>query len=304
MGGPASFNFAKSLYLVIPSIFGYTFSYASYPTLSRLFIEGNQKEIRRIVHKTLNEIFFLALPFVITLMVLRVPLVRLVFGIFPNTAFTLDNTYQVAWILLFFSFGLIFITARWFVFNLFYASKNTILPSIVSIFTLTSVIGLSILFTNLLSHNPNYAISTIDWHYSNFLSRADEPSRAGVAGISMAMSLVYSIELIIMLILFNRFKIGIKKLATDLSKKIVAGGWMLVFMYLTFKTWNVITYIPESADSLYKGSTSLNLFILTTVTVIPGFMIYYLICKLLRVEELKLLRRYLNPIFKIGGLRI
>ncbi|MDQ7020484.1 MAG: hypothetical protein Q9M91_01420, partial [Candidatus Dojkabacteria bacterium] len=95
-----------------------------------------------------------------------------------------------------------------------------------------------------------------------------------------------------------------KKLATDLSKKIVAGGWMLVFMYLTFKTWNVITYIPESADSLYKGSTSLNLFILTTVTVIPGFMIYYLICKLLRVEELKLLRRYLNPIFKIGGLRI
>src|SRR5690606_29521232 len=52
LGGPAALNLAISLYLVIPSVFGYTFSYASYPTLSRLFIEKNLSKLREIFFKT------------------------------------------------------------------------------------------------------------------------------------------------------------------------------------------------------------------------------------------------------------
>lgn len=305
IAGPATFNFAKSIYLVIPSLFGYTFSAASYPMLSKLFYEKDHEKIRSIVRKTISEIFFLALPFVVTLLVLRVPLVRLLFGIFPGTNFTLDNTYQVAWILLFFTFGLVFITARWFVFSLFYAAKDTVLPSIVSICSLISVITLSMLFTNFLSHTPDYAISAINWDLQNFLTRGE--GQAGVAGISLAMSVVYTVEFIVLLAVFNRFKlkIGFRKLFKSLSKKFVAAGAMFVTMYFTYKIWIVISYVlPDVASQVYKGSTTINLLIMTIITVIPGFMVYFLVCHLLRVQELKIFSRYLNPVFKLGGLKI
>ncbi|MCA9381612.1 hypothetical protein KC678_05075 [Candidatus Dojkabacteria bacterium] len=307
-GGPAALTFAKSIYLVVPALFGYTFSYASYPTLAKLFIKKEYKEARILINRNLNQIIFMALPFVVTIMVLRVPIVRLFFGLIPGTELSLIGTYQVAWLLLFFSFGLPFITARWFLFSTYYAIKDTLIPSIVSFLSLTSVVVLSILFTNLLSHTPDFSISSIDWSIANFFSRAETPLRPGVGGISLAMSITYSVEFIILIYIFNRRKLnlGLRKLVTDLSKKMVAATIMFLFMYFTYKTWVPLSIaFPESTKStFFIGSTTLNLFLLTLVTVAPGFLIYYLICHYFRVEDLTILKKFLNPIFKVGGLRI
>lgn len=307
IGGPAALDFAHSIYMIIPNLFGFTFSYASYPTISRLFVEENFKKIRSIVVKTVNEMFFLSIPIVVVILVMRVPIVRLFFGLLPGTQLSLDGTYQVAWVLLGFGFGLVFITARWFIFSLFYASKDTILPSIVSLVSFISVIGLSIGLTNLFSYNTEYALEATTFSIHNFFNRADIPLNPGVGGISFAMSIVYSIEFLVMLVLFNfrKVNIGLKKLFNLLGRKIIAGGFMFLFVYFTFKIWDVFSYaLPERAIEYYGGSTTFNLIVLSTITVVPGFMIYFLICHLLKVEELKILRKYLNPIFKLGGLYI
>ena len=308
LGGPAALTYAKSLYLVVPTLFGYTFSYASYPTIAVYFLKKRYDEIREIVQNNLNQIFFIALPFVVTILVLRVPLVRLFFGLIPGTEFSLIGTYQVAWILLFFSFGLIFITARWFLFSLFYAAKDTVIPSIVSIGSLVSVIFLSLLFTNFLSYNENFAISSIQWNINHLFERSSPAYRPGVGGISLAISITYSIEFFILLFLFNykKLKIGLRKLFNDLLKKFLAALVMFLFMYFTYKTWIPLSYaIPESTfHNGFTGSTTLNLFILTLTTIIPGFLIYYLVCYYLKVKELRIFKRFLNPIFKIGGLKI
>jgi len=376
LGGAQALNLATSLYLLVPSVFGYTFSYASYPTLSKLYIKQDYVKIKYIVLKTINEIFFLAIPFVLTIMVLRVPIVRLTYGIVPNTNLSLEGSYQIAWVLLFFTPGLVFITARWFVLSLYYAAKDTITPLMVTAFSLFSVVGLSILLTNFFSYNQEYSINelfkrfvfvfdnfspnlnlsntiyvllalacffwigyliyqvityklyrgfiglilgtvlllltinsmdilTFDLNINQFVVRSD--GKAAVAGISFAMSIVYSIEFIILLYIFNRNKvnIGLKKVISSTSKKFVAGGSMLVFMYLLYKTWTAISYsIPDVAENDYVGSTTFNLILLTLVTVVPSFLLYYLICYLLKVEELVILRKFLNPIFKLGGLNI
>ncbi len=308
LGGPAALTYAKSLYLVVPTLFGYTFSYASYPTISVFFLKKKYDEIKTLVQQNLNQIIFMSLPFVVTIMVLRVPIVRLFFGIIPGTELSLVGTYQVAWILLFFTFGLVFITSRWFLFSLFYAAKDTLIPSIVSIFSLISVIVLSILFTNFLSYNENFAISTIEWDPSHFFVRSDPAYRPGVGGISLAMSVTYTIEFFVLLFLFNysKMRIGLKTLLLDFSKKFLAAFIMFLFMYFTYKTWIPLSYsIPESTDTrFYFGSTTLNLLMLTTITVAPGFLIYYLICHYFKVKELRILRKFLNPIFRFGGLRI
>ncbi len=391
IAGPATLNYAKSLYLVIPSMFGYTFSYASYPMISKLYFEKNFSKVKEIAQKTINEIIFMAIPFVVVLIVLRVPIVRLVYGIIPGTAFTLQDSYQVAWILFFFSFGLIFITARWFVFSMFYATKDTIIPSIVTAFSLGGVILLSIFFTNLLSYNTQFAVSNIEVNpqgdsifsttafiifsgfaslgtgvlylsyrvlrmflilisnsykklgemifaipvrekrsiklinktifitianvilvvlgvvlLSNsdiqyFLNRSPEPNRAGVGGISLAMSVVYTIEFMLMVLLFSRTKLDLDlpTLVKSISKKFIAAICMFGFMYYTYKLWHAWSYTDN-----FTGSTSLNMLILTVVTTVPGFMIYYLVSLLFKIEELSILRKYLNPIFRFGGLEI
>lgn len=308
IAGPAALNFAKSLYLLIPSLFGYTFSYASYPTLARLFNKKDYDQIKQIAQKTIQEIFFISIPFVVTLMVLRVPVVRLVYGILPNTSFSLDDTYQVAWLMLFFSVGLIFITARWFLFSMFYAARDTLTPSLVTIGSLIGVVLFSTLFTNFLSYNTDFAISSIDWNFNNLFSRSPVPNRAGVGGIALAMSFVYSIEFIVMLILFHKkkLKMDVRSMLESSFKKFVAGATMFVVMYFTYKTWLVLAYaLPDQASTTtYSGSTTINLLILTTITTVTGFLVYFLMSHLLKIHELKVLSKYLNPIFKIGGLKI
>ncbi|MCA9379109.1 hypothetical protein KC640_01650, partial [Candidatus Dojkabacteria bacterium] len=109
-----AFYFASSLALVIPTLFGYTFSVASFPLLSSLYSQERFQEVGELVTKTLNQILFLSLPFVIAAMILRLPVVRLVYGVLPDTEFNRESSVAVAWILLFFSVGLVFTAMKWY----------------------------------------------------------------------------------------------------------------------------------------------------------------------------------------------
>src|SRR5690606_24721619 len=100
-------------------------------------------------------------------------------------------------------------------------------------------------------------------------------------------------------------KLDFKVLFNSIFRKLIAGSAMFVVMYLVYKTWNVLTYaLPVSATFSYRGSTTINLFLLTFITVATSFFVYYLVCLFFRVEELKILKKYLNPIFRIGGVEI
>lgn len=301
----AALTYANSLSLVIPSLFGYTFAIPAFTVLSELFEDKDLKGAESVIIKTLNEILFFSLPFIVALLVLRVPIVRLVFGIIPNTNFSLEDTYQTSWILLWFAVGHVFVCGRWFMYRVFYAAKDTIIPFVVSFISLILTIFFSIIFTNLFSHSTDFAIMHTQFSLENLLTRADGP--AAVGGIALGMSIAYTFEFVLMLILFHyrKLKLNLRLLYSTTIRKFIAGGLMFVIMYLMYKTWNVLTYaLPVTASEGYFGSTTVNLIILTSITVITSFLVYYLLCMLLKVEELRVLRRYLNPIFKLGGLRI
>ncbi len=305
IGGLASLNYANSISLIVPSLFGATFAYASFTTLTELFEDQDWDKIKYIITKTLNEMFFLALPFVITILILRVAIVRLAFGILPNTRLDLEGTYQIAWVLLWFAVGHIFICGKWFMYRVFYAARQTLVPLIVSIISLILTVVLGVLFTNLFSHNSEFSITSTTLSLDNFFTRGN--SIAAVGGIALGMSIAYSIEFLILFVIFNSTKVrlNLRSLTVSLGKKLIAGISMFVVMYAIYKTWNILTYaLPVSASLAYRGSTTINLLMLTLITVFTSFMVYYLVCLFFRVEELKILKRYLNPIFRIGGLRI
>lgn len=304
-GNLAALTYANSLSLVIPSLFGYTFAVPAFTVLSEFFEEKNHEKAHSVIIKTLNEMLFLSLPFIISFLVLRVPIVRLVFGIIPKTNFALEDTTLTAWILLWFTVGHIFVCGRWFMYRVFYAAKDTRIPFLVSFVSLFLTIFLSIIFSNLFSHNKDFAISATVVTLENLLTR--DTSVAALGGIALAMSIAYSIEFFALMILFSKTKIKIKwsELIKTTLPKFIAGGVMILVMYFMYKIWNFVAYaLPVSATEGYLGSTTINLIFLTVVTMVTSFMVYYLVSLLLRVEELKILRRYLNPIFRIGGLRI
>lgn len=304
-GGIAALTFAEQISTFVPNVFAFTFAMASFPKLSEHFVDKNYEKIKYIVIKTLNEMLFLVIPVVVAILVLRVPIVRLVFGSMPGTALDLEDTYQIAWVLMLFALGHIFICGKWFLYRVFYAAKDTKTPLFTSFFSFAVSIILAILFTNLFSHNTNFAITDTVFTVENFLTRGDFPAAAG--GIALGLSVGYLIEFFMLLVLFKRknFSLGITELFKTTGKKLFAGSIMFVVMYSIYRLWNSLSYIlPDRGNTGFTGSTTLNLLILTSITLFTSAFVYYLVCLLLRVEELKILRRYLNPVFRIGGIKI
>jgi putative peptidoglycan lipid II flippase len=296
-------SYANSLALVIPSLFGYSFAVASFPTISKLYTNGKFEEIAEIVADTLNNIFFLAIPFTITLVILRLPAVRLTFGLLPGTAFGREDTVMVAWILLFMGFGLVFTTAKWYLYRLFYAAKNTVIPLLISLVALVVTVASTILFTNLLSHAPGLTLAGIDWSIENFLTRGT--SEAAAAGAAVGITIGTIVEFFVLIVCINKFamRLDFANLFDGLKRKMVPTVAMTLVMYMMFKTWDYLSF-PIDATPGFSGSTTVNLTVLTGVTVLTSFMVYFLLCHLFQVEVLKILRRYLNPVFKLGGLQI
>lgn len=304
-GGISALTFAEQISTFVPNVFAFTFAMASFPKLSEHFSEKNFDKVRYIVIKSLNEMLFLVVPVVITILVLRVPIVRLIFGSMPGTALDLEDTYQIAWVLMLFAIGHIFICGKWFLYRVYYAAKDTRTPLFTSIVSFVISILTAVLFTNLFSHNKNFAISDTVITLENFLTRGDHAAAAG--GVAFGLSIGYIIEFLLLVLVFNKrnFSLGVKKLFLTTGKKLIAGAVMFIVMYGMYRLWNSFSYIfPESGNPGFTGSTTLNLLILTGVTAVTSAFVYYLVCLLLKVEELKILKRYLNPVFKIGGIKI
>jgi putative peptidoglycan lipid II flippase len=304
VGGPAAFNFANSISLFVPQLFAFTFAYASFKRLSEHFEEKNGVAINYVITKTFNEMIFLAMPFIVTFLVLRIPVTRLTFGLIPNTNLELQDTHQIAWVLLWFATGHIFVMGKWFMYKVFYAAKDIYAALIVSVIGLILTVVLSTLFTNLFSHNTEFSIRSTQLVFENFFNRSTSP--AGVGGLALGMSIAYSIEFFLLFIWFNKkvCRLNLRNFFTTLGKKFIAGGVMMALMYGMFKIWDIFGHLPTSAIEGYMGSTTINLLFLTSLTVATSFMVYYLTCLLLNISEVKLLKRYLNPILRIGGIRI
>jgi len=297
------FVYASSLAQVIPSLFGYSFAVASYPTLTKLYIEKKWEELNGILISTINHIVFLAFPFTLAFIILRLPIVRLVFGLFPNTEFNWLDTVSVAWVMLFFSIGVVFTSLKWYLYRMFYAAKDTVTPLVISVASLIITVVGSFAFSNFLSYAPDFALSHIPLDFSHFFTANGSMAAIGGGALAISVASIFEVIMLVLLISKQLVKIDFRELFLSLLTKLIPAVAMILVMYIMYKTWDVLTF-PISATEGFSGSTTLNLFLLTTVTMITSFMVYFLIAFLLQVQELKILSRFLNPIFRLGGLRI
>lgn len=281
------YTLASSLQLLPIGLFGASIAKASLPALSRYAAEEDKGKFRETFIACLGEILFLSLPASVFLAVLRIPVVRLVFG---ASKFTWESTVQTghalsAFCLSVFAQSLIFLLNR-----AFYALRETKTPvkvSIVSIFLSIFLGGVLVLGLKL-----------------------------PVWSLALAFSLSSIVQMtVLLLILLKRFGPAEKKQLAISSGKIclaslAAGGTMFFLLKILDRSvWDkklsflgtLGLALPTTFDRLVLDTRyTLNLIILTFIVGLVGFLTYLGIAWLLRIKEMAVFVRLLRRAGKIS----
>lgn len=116
------------LMLMPQGVIAQAIAIAALPTFSQQVARGKITEMRSSLANTLRGVVFLSLPASLGLILLRRPLVAL---LFQRGAFDAQSTEQVAWALLWFAAGLVGHSLLEIVSRAFYAMKDTRTPALV-----------------------------------------------------------------------------------------------------------------------------------------------------------------------------
>jgi putative peptidoglycan lipid II flippase len=241
------FDYAQVLAFAPVALFGQTIAQAAFPVLSR---EKDRLDDFKITFMTsFNQMLFLILPISALILVLRIPIVRLVFG---AEQFDWEATVLTGRTLAFFSFSifaqaLIALTSRGF-----YALHNSLIPLIVGAFSTAIMIVFVIV-----------AILVL---------------RLDVESIAIAYSIASIIQLIILLTLLDRRIGGFNKQSLFLS--------LTKFFFATLFTAFAL-YVPlKLLDQLVFDTTrTINLILLTGISSIIGLSLYLFLTWIFNVKE-------------------
>lgn len=145
-GNVAAINYSWLLIAFPQAALGTAAATAIFPTLSRLGEANNAAEVRRTVYRALSLVLFLAIPAAVGLLVLRRPIVNLLYN---HGHWTFMATEQTAFALLFYALALPSLAAIEVLPRVFYALKNTATPVRIAVVTVTLDAVLSILFVHI-----------------------------------------------------------------------------------------------------------------------------------------------------------
>ncbi len=242
--------------------FGVPISQASLSFLSEESAVEDRDKFNRLLLQSLNQIAFFAMPASVLLLILRVPIVRLVFGTYNFPWKTTVLTGKVVAIIA------ISITAQAMVqllIRAFHALKDTKTPFIITLITA--------------------AVYLIISYLSVYVFSLD------VLGLGMAISLAAFLELILSLFLLNK-KITCfnnKEFWIPQMKILASSFFMAVFLYLPFKILDEV---------VFDTSKTIDLIALTVSTASVATLVYVYFSVLFDVKELTYFRNILGKFGK------
>lgn len=260
IGSVTYLTFAQHLQVVPIGLFGATLAQAALPVLSSERARGKIEEFKITVLTTLHQILFLALPAAAILIVLRVPVVRLVFG---ASQFDWEATVLTGATLAFLSIGLSAQAISLLLVRGFYALKDTKTPVLVSLIVVALNIVLSVYFIVILKLDV--------WSI----------------GLANSVSAILSAILLFWTLHFKVGKFNLNKILTPLLKMVMATIIMGVALYVPIKLLDQV---------IFDTTRTINLLILTGISSVFALSVYVTLVWFLRVQELdtyvELLKRF------------
>lgn len=243
------FNFAQHLQQLPVGLFGATIAQAALPSMAELKARKDKEDFKNIFLSSMHQILFLVLPVSAILVVLRIPLVRLVFG---ASRFDWEATVLTGKTLAFFSASLfaqslIQLLARGF--YALYDSKTPVVIGIIAVFLNTV---LSIFFIRSLG--------------------------LPVWGLALSTSIASIVNAALLLFFLDQ------KVERFNRTRLILPG---VKMFFASLVTGIFLYIPmKLLDQLVFDTTrTINLIALTGVATSVGLSVYLFLAWFLRIEE-------------------
>jgi putative peptidoglycan lipid II flippase len=254
------FDFAKTLAFAPVALFGQTIAQAAFPVLSRE--KDRPEEFKSTFINSFNQMLYLVLPVSVLILILRIPLVRLVFG---ASKFDWPATVLTGQTLAFFSVSIFAQALITLVLRAFYAQHDTKIPLIVGAISTALLIALSYIFIIVM--------------------------QLGVESLGIAFSISSILQLVTLFLILEKKVGGFNKAALFVS-------WSKFFISSLLTAFAL--YIPiKLLDQLVFDTTrTVNLIILTGISSLLGLSLYLFLTWFFDVKEAK---AYVLMFQKIGN---
>jgi putative peptidoglycan lipid II flippase len=255
-GAVTVFNFAQHLQMVPVGLFGASIAQATLPTLSSYHAKKDYEEFKAIFLSSFHQILFFVIPLSVLLIVLRIPMVRLVFG--ASALFDWNSTVMTGQTLAFFSISLFAQALVHLLARAFFALHDTKTPVVVSAVSVLLNIIFSLLFI-LVYHMPVWSL-----------------------GLSTSIANIVNIAL---LMYFMNKKVGgfhLTELLFPSLKIFLAGAVSGVALYIPIKLLDQL---------VFDTTRTINLIALTGVSTLAGFSVYFFLAWFLDVPQVVVLTK-------------
>ncbi|MBI2309718.1 murein biosynthesis integral membrane protein MurJ [Candidatus Collierbacteria bacterium] len=243
------FNFARQLYILPIGILGATIGQASFPTLVHAREEGQDK-FGETIAATILQLLFFVLPAAALLLVLRIPAVRLAFG---SKAFPWEATLLTGKAVAIFSLSVPAQAINQLLTRSFYAAQNTKIPLISAAISTLPVIFLAPFFSIKLG--------------------------LGILGIVTSIVILDFFNVIILTVVLNMLIVPglIKRMAKPATKIAIASVATGLCLWVPLRLLDQFVFDTTKTLALIGLSTSVS---------VIGLVVYLILAKLLKIEQL------------------
>jgi putative peptidoglycan lipid II flippase len=208
VGSLTSIKYAWAIMTMPQVVIAQAIAIAALPTFSNQVARGQIDEMRSSLAATLRGVLLLSLPATLGLVLLRVPIIGM---LFERGEFDQHSTQLVAWALLWYALGLVGHSIVEITSRAFYAMHNTLTPVVVSVGAMSLNVFFSITFSELFTR--------IGW--------------SPHGGLALANSLATTLEMIVLLLMMSRRLKGIS------GSQVFQVGWQtaLATLLMSFGVW-------------------------------------------------------------------
>jgi putative peptidoglycan lipid II flippase len=203
-------TYAFTIMLMPQAAIAQSIAIAAMPTLSAQFARGQLGEIRSSLAAALRGVLLLSIPASVGLIILRKPIVQL---LFQRGEFTSYSTELVAWALLWFAAGLVAHSVVEILARAFYSLHDTKTPVIVG--------GAAMTLNILLSIGLSFLFSQVGWMPHG--------------GLALANTIATALEMVGLLVLMSRRLEGLQ--GKSIWKSVFQGGAAAAGMGLALWAW-------------------------------------------------------------------
>ena len=238
------------------AVFGIAVAVAILPALSRAHAQGNEGEQRRLLLFGLRQSFFLCAPAMVALLILRQPIIRL---LFERGEFGAEGTALAAGALLYASLGLVSFTWVKIMVQGFFARQDTRTPVIVA--TLSMLLNIA---ANMVLVGP-----------------------MGYQGLALSTTISFSVNFLALYVVFGR------RYGLLWDGPFVRSILSVTFAAALF---GATLYVAFTAVTAWLGTDgTIRLFLALAVSGTAGGLVFAAACLALRVPEFDALRRRFLP---------